>query len=80
MLCLIFMQKSDSRYLIESNEETGQCTLTIRKCVLEDKGIYSCEILEFVKKDKESFCDCIVDIEGIGFLLFHYFCKNRYMI
>ena len=31
---------------------------------MEDKGIYSIEIMEFVKKDEAAFCDCIVDIEG----------------
>ena len=32
---------------------------------MEDKGIYTCEIMEFVKQDEARFCDCIVDIEGI---------------
>ena len=49
---------------MELNEEKSQLTLTIRKCVMEDKGIYSCEILEFVKKEEVSYCDCIVDIQG----------------
>ena len=31
---------------------------------MEDKGIYTIEIMEFVKKDEAAFCDCIVDIEG----------------
>ena len=31
---------------------------------MEDKGIYTAEIMEFVKKDEPAFCDCIVDIEG----------------
>ena len=35
---------------------------------MDDKGIYTCEIKEFVKQDEARFCDCIVDIEGINFL------------
>ena len=34
---------------------------------MEDKGIYTSEIMEFVKQDEARFCDCIVDIEGIYF-------------
>ena len=49
---------------MEFNEETRVFSLTIRNCVMEDKGIYSIEIMEFVKKDEAAFCDCIVDIEG----------------
>ena len=53
---------------MEVNEETGQATLTIRKCFLGDKGIYSCQILEFVKTGEVAYCDCIVDIQGKDFL------------
>ena len=49
---------------MEFNEETRVFSLTIRNCVMEDKGIYTIEIMEFVKKDEAAFCDCIVDIEG----------------
>ena len=49
---------------MEFNAETRVFSLTIRKCVMEDKGIYTIEIMEFVKKDEPSYCDCIVDIEG----------------
>ena len=61
---------------MELNEETGQATLSIRKCVLEDKGIYSCQILEFVKAEEVAYCDCIVDIEGKFFL--KYDCMTIY--
>ena len=53
---------------MELNEETGLASLSIRKCVLEDKGIYSCQIKEFVKHEEVAYCDCIVDIEGKVFL------------
>ena len=59
---------------MQVNEETGLCTLLIQNCVLDDKGIYTCEIMAFVKKDTESYCDCIVDIEGMNCI------KNNYML
>ena len=58
---------------MQVNEETGLCTLLIQNCVLDDKGIYTCEIMAFVKKDTESYCDCIVDIEGMKWI------KNNYV-
>ena len=35
----------------------------IDDCVLEDKGIYSCEIKEFVKQDEDFATDCVLEME-----------------
>ncbi len=39
-------------------------SLVIRKCSLEDSGMYSCEIQQFVKDGEKEQINCNVTIEG----------------
>ena len=46
------------------DEESGKVSLTINNCVMDDLGIYVCEIETFVKEGEEGSTDCKLDVEG----------------
>lgn len=59
----------------QRKDDGEKFTLTIRKCRLEDAGVYSFEIQQYVKDGEPDQIDCWLDVEGetlnpriIGFL------------
>ena len=58
------MQKSDARYWMEKDAESGEAHLTIKRCVMEDAGVYMCEIQASVKEGKEGCTKCQISVEG----------------
>lgn len=57
-----FAQMADSRYQVLMEDDRTQ--LTIKKCKLEDAGIFSCEIQQFVKDGEDSEIVCNLSVEG----------------